>query len=248
MFRVMVVAPQMQCAWVEEYLRDQPGIEFVGCETAPHKAVEAAADVAPDVILLDVDFPDHNGSAVLAELKRKWPRKPAVIVLSERGEDEAVYEANHLGADYYLVKPVQDEVLIRRIRQMAALADGASLCSAIVEDCVRKKAVEYFERIGMPAHLKGYRYLIEALVFVVMDHSLANQVTKQLYPRVAKHFQTTPIRVERAIRNAIEITWERGNIAQVNQLFSYVDENRGKPTNSAFIAGMADIISLDLRR
>lgn len=249
MFKVMVVAPTLHaCEWAAECLREQPGLEYVGCETFPQNVVETAEALRPDVILLDMDFTDYDGRLILGELRRKWPKQPAVIAVSARGEDSSVYEANHLGANYYLVKPVNEDVLIRRIRQIAALAAGRSLTSTIVGDNIRQKAVEYFHRIGMPSHLKGYRYLIEALVLVVTDHSLANQVTKKLYPLVAERFQTTPIRVERAIRNAIEITWERGNIVQMNQLFAYVDENRGKPTNSAFIAGMADIISLDLEK
>ncbi|NLM53781.1 MAG: response regulator [Firmicutes bacterium] len=247
MFRVMVVAPQTQCCeWVAECLREQPDLAYVGCETSLGDALSAVTVLKPHVVLLDLDSADWSGRAVLHEFRKQWPKQPAVIVLSHLGDDDAVGEANHLGADYYMVKPVRSDVLVRRIRQIAAMANGASFSAANAVDSIRDKAVEYFQRIGMPSHLKGYRYLIEAMVLVVPDHSLTSQVTKKLYPLIAERFETTPIRVERAIRNAIEITWERGDITQVNQLFSYVDENRGKPTNSAFIAGMADIISLDL--
>jgi len=242
----MVVASRQHRPQLEECLREQLGVDYLGCETSPHRAMSTAETLQPDVILLDMDFEGGGGDAVLAALRQRWPKKPAVIALSERGEDDAVYQANHLGANYYLVKPVPCDVLIRRIKQIAALVDGGSLNDTLREESVRRRAAHYLRLIGMPSHLKGYRYIVEAVAAVVMDHSLGGQVTKRLYPLIAERFQTTAVRVERSIRNAIEITWERGNLDQVNQLFSYVDEDRGKPTNSAFIAAMADIISMDL--
>jgi len=242
LFRVMVVTAQTDFGqFVAEHLENEPGLLYVGCET-PEQAIETARKANPDVVIFDIDHGNPDGIDIIGEFRGELP---AIIVVSETGDDVVVYRANTLGAHYYLVKPFPPELLIRRIWQIAALARGTDSSHAAAEQIVNL-AVQYFERIGMPSHLKGYHYLIEAMVLVVQDHTLASQVTKELYPRIAERFQTTAIRVERAIRNAIEITWERGNITQLNELFSYVDEERGKPTNSAFIAGMADIINLDL--
>jgi two-component system response regulator (stage 0 sporulation protein A) len=247
--KILVIAPPTEfCRTAVERLQKEPGFLVLGYIELSTGTTETNRAGDADLLILDADSASPNGIAVLEELRKMYPKKPQIIVVSENGDDEVVRRANSLGADYYLVKPFPVDLLVRRIWQISELAAAVDGRCALGEDRIVRKAAEYFQRIGMPGHLKGYSYLIEAMVLVVNDHSLASQVTKKLYPQIAERFQTNAVRVERAIRNAIEITWERGDIDQLTQLFSFVDEERGKPTNSAFIASMADIIKLDLAR
>ena len=249
MLKILVVAaPTKFCQAAIEHLEREPGFLFLGCEEFSEKTAQTIVEKDVDMLILDIESAAADGMAALENLRQVFPKEPRIIVLSETGDDEFVRRANARGADYYIVKPFPADLLVRRVWQFAELAAGAESTWDYGADIIARRASEYFEQIGMPDHLKGHNYLIEAMVLVVNDHSLASQVTKKLYPQIAERFQTTSVRVERAIRNAIEITWERGDIEQLNRLFSFVDEERGKPTNSAFIASMADIIKLDLAR
>ena len=183
---------------------------------------------------------------------------PKIIVLSAVGQEAFTKKAISLGADYYLVKPLDMKLLEKRIRQVSgkeqSVNDNNNLnMSKGIINPDRNNATDLeveitniIHEIGVPAHIKGYLYLREAIKMVIENVELLGAVTKELYPSIAKKFNTTPSRVERAIRHAIEVAWSRGKVDTINQLFGYTVHNtKGKPTNSEFIAMIADKLRLE---
>lgn len=249
--RVMIADDNVYfCEAVANYLSAEGDIEYVGHVGDGRHVLSMVEKVKPDVLLLDVVMPYVDGMTVLEELKSKVSvDRPRVIIISAFGQERYVGHANRLGADYYLMKPFSLAVLVKRIRQVMTIRSSldCSLPSRINNDQVREQLIRYFEQMGVPPHYKGYRYLLEAVCLAYSDPSWLNGITKRLYPAVGSRFGTSGTQVERAMRHAIEVTWEKGNLEQLNHLFPYeVDAEKGKPTNSSFIAKMADIIALDL--
>ncbi|MCC5909926.1 MAG: sporulation transcription factor Spo0A [Clostridiaceae bacterium] len=247
------------CDILSEYLERQTDIEVIGIAQDGLRAVELVQEKEPDVVVLDIIMPHLDGLGVLERLNKINLKKfPKIIMLSAVGQDKITQRAISLGADYYVIKPFDFEVFIDRIRQMT----GAS-----VNSVMRRRASEggqstlinnsnsleaditnIIHEIGVPAHIKGYLYLREAITMVIENVELLSAVTKELYPSIAKRFNTTPSRVERAIRHAIEVAWSRGKIDTINNLFGYtVHNDKGKPTNSEFIAMVADKLRLEKR-
>lgn len=169
-----------------------------------------------------------------------------------RGYGYETISAPRDGAVYYFLRPFDIEVLAERIVQFSGRKRGDNVTR--ITDARRGPGLEVvitdiIHQIGVPAHIKGYHYLREAIMMAVNDPDIINSVTKQLYPAVAKHFSTTSSRVERAIRHAIEVAWDRGDVDTLNSYFGYTIHNlRGKPTNSEFIAMIADKMRLDKRQ
>ncbi|EOD00468.1 sporulation transcription factor Spo0A [Caldisalinibacter kiritimatiensis] len=244
------------CSILKEYLTIQDDVEVVGIAKDGNEAVELVEKHLPDVLVLDIIMPHLDGLGVLEKLNTmELDKFPKIIVLSAVGQDKITQRAIKLGADYYVVKPFDFEVFIKRIRQLTGSAP------AIVErrqknktnhklvnnnESLEAKITNIIHEIGVPAHIKGYLYLREAISMVIEDISLLSAVTKQLYPNIAKKFNTTPSRVERAIRHAIEVAWSRGKVDTINNLFGYtVHTDKGKPTNSEFIAMVADKLRLE---
>lgn len=192
-------------------------------------------------------------------------RKPLFIMLSAVGQDKITQKAISLGAQYYIVKPFEIKLLIKRIRELKfyqpAPIKGNYMTREIKTQYIDiapedKKNEENLEalvtnvihEVGVPAHIKGYQYLREAIMMVIGDIDVINQITKQLYPEIAKKYKTTPSRVERAIRHAIEVAWGRGQQDTVENIFGYtVSAAKGKPTNSEFIAMIADKLRLEIK-
>ncbi|MBX6378149.1 MAG: sporulation transcription factor Spo0A, partial [Clostridia bacterium] len=196
--------------------------------------------------ILDIIMPHLDGIGVLEGLSSTvHGPKPRIILLTAFGQEAITQRAVDLGADYYVLKPFNLEVLGNRIRQM--LNDHHP--SAVVD--VKNLDVEVtnlIHDIGIPAHIKGYLYLREAILLVVQRVEYLGAVTKELYPAIAKKYGTTPSRVERAIRHAIEVAWSRGNVEAIHRIFGHtVSSERGKPTNSEFIAMLADRMRMHLR-
>ena len=194
----------------------------------------------PELAVMDVVLPGLDGLGVLKQLKSRGDATK-VIMLSAFCSDQVVAEAMELGACYFLPKPFETEALLDRMRsvfgQTAAPESGSGALKNMVTSIIHE--------IGVPAHIKGYQYLREAIIIAVNDMDVINAVTKVLYPEVAKKFNTTPSRVERAIRHAIEVAWDRGDIETLQKFFGYTVSNiKGKPTNSEFIAMIADCLSL----
>jgi two-component system response regulator (stage 0 sporulation protein A) len=189
-----------------------------------------------------------DGLGVLEKIN-EMENKPKVIMLTAFGQENITRKAVELGASYYILKPFNMDVLVERIRLLGNGAVPAPSVSSLSR-VTKKSSLEadvtgIIHEIGIPAHIKGYHYLREAIMMVVEDVDLLGSVTKILYPRIAEKFDTTSSRVERAIRHAIEVAWSRNNIDTIKKFFGYtVNTERGKPTNSEFIALVADRLRL----
>ncbi len=183
-------------------------------------------------------------------LAREQQPRPRVLVLSSFARGNMAELAASCGADYYMMKPCKLSTVIERIRQMAAGSfqgdgEGESARNGSREVSLESTVTAIIHEIGVPAHIKGYQYLREAILIAVADMEVINAVTKILYPEVAKRFGTTASRVERAIRHAIEVAWDRGDLETLQKYFGYTVSNaKGKPTNSEFIAMIADRLQL----
>ena len=206
----------------------------------------------PNVIVMDLVLTKLDGLGVLQKIAQ-MEQKPAVIIVSGFFNDHVVQEAAELGAYYFMPKPCDVPALLARIRQVTAQSVRSS-CQSLTrpgidmrqnDDNLEAVVTEVIHEIGVPAHIKGYQYLREAIILTINDMEIINSVTKVLYPTVAKKYNTTPSRVERAIRHAIEVAWDRGDIETLQKFFGYTVSNvKGKPTNSEFIAMIADCLSL----
>lgn len=210
---------------------------------------------SPDVVIMDAFMPRLDALAVMKRLENmKIARKPVICVIS--GVDNPHFEQQLLssGATYYFLKPIDPELIAERISQIAIWNNGKEKVSGLGNSSVRNNSdlevtvSEIMHQIGVPAHIKGYQYLREAIILSVNNIEMMNSVTKLLYPTVAKTFSTTPSRVERAIRHAIEVAWDRGDVDVLSAYFGYTIQNsRGKPTNSEFIAMISDKLRLKLK-
>lgn len=210
--------------------------------------------ISPDVLLMDAFMPRVDALGVLKALNsQKLVKRPLVMVMS--GVDNSRFEQEMLsaGADYYFIKPFDVNVLAERISQMTGWNRAGhdnilkSKDETVSED-LNVVVSEIMHQIGVPAHIKGYQYLREAIILSINDDEMMNSVTKLLYPSVAKTFSTTPSRVERAIRHAIEVAWDRGDVDVLSSYFGYTIQNsRGKPTNSEFIAMISDRLKLRMK-
>ena len=208
------------------------------------EALRLARQEAPDLLLMDVLLPGLDGFGVLKQL-RELERPPKVILISAFCRDSVVSEAVELGASYFMFKPVEENALLDRMRALFSRDLPEERHPVELKNLV----TSVIHEIGVPAHIKGYQYLREAIMIAVDDMDVINAVTKVLYPEVAKRFATTPSRVERAIRHAIEVAWDRGDLETLQKYFGYTVSNaKGKPTNSEFIAMIADRLVLEQRK
>ena len=204
----------------------------------------------PDVAIIDVWLSKLDGIGVISQaknLKLGKDKLPAMILVSAVSKQSIFIEAANAGADLCLLKPYNIESLCRHILSLAATRNGENDKDELVERSpdMESQVTKIIHQIGVPAHIKGYQYLRTAILLTVNDGEIINSVTKILYPTVAKQYQTTTSRVERAIRHAIEVAWDRGDIDTLNSYFGYtIQTNRGKPTNSEFIAMIADNLRL----
>ena len=247
------------------YLGNQEDMEIIGIAKDGVEAIDLIKDKTPDVAILDVIMPHLDGLGVLEKVNSSsnFSKRPICIMLSAVGQDKITQKAITLGAEYYMVKPFDIELLIQRIREIKNFRPNGSnnfvyreqkktpyinVTSKKGEDNLEALVTNVIHGVGVPAHIKGYQYLREAIMMVVNDIDVINQITKSLYPRIAQKFGTTPSRVERAIRHAIEVAWGRGEIDLMENIFGYtVSASKGKPTNSEFIAMIADKLRLELK-
>jgi len=203
-----------------------------------------------DVLLLDLIMPHMDGIGVLEKMRDfKGRQRPKVIILTAFGQENITQRAVQLGADYYILKPFNLQVLGERVRQVARnRSDSVPKPVPVTKRDLEIEITRIIHEIGVPAHVKGYQYLRDAIILVVDEISYLGAITKELYPAIAMKYGTTPSRVERAIRHAIELAWDRGDIEKLNKLFGYtVNGDRGKPTNSEFIAIIADRLRLETK-
>ena len=227
-------------------IRQEADLEVAGVTGNGEELLELAQHCQPDVIVMDMVLTAMDGLTVLEELGEQ---KPPVLVLSSFSGAALAEQAAAKGADYLMLKPCRVSTLLERVRQLAAeRTEGLDEPEARDGQSLERQVTSIIHEIGVPAHIKGYQYLREAIRLTVEDMEVINAVTKVLYPAVAKKFNTTASRVERAIRHAIEVAWDRGDLETLQKYFGYTVSNaKGKPTNSEFIAMIADRISLGMK-
>ena len=234
---------------VAELIRGEEDMECVGCAADGVEALALVAECRPDIIALELVLSKLDGLEVLRRLPDACGDTKALVVSGFYNE-KVLSDCAAAGACYFIPKPCDASTLLERIRRICAHSDK-SLTVGMAPQMSRGEAgleaaiTDIIHEIGVPAHIKGYQYLREAIMLTVNDMDIINAVTKVLYPTVAKKFNTTPSRVERAIRHAIEVAWDRGDIETLQKFFGYTVSNiKGKPTNSEFIAMIADCLSL----
>lgn len=238
-----------------DYLKTTPDLTVAGVAYNGNEALGMISETAPDVVILDVIMPERDGLGVLKQLLSLKTKRPICIVHSVTGNSSIMETAMKLGADYYLLKPQTMPAIADTIRNFAGITHAVMPVVEKISAAPTEKPVdletlvtEFIHELGVPAHIKGYQYIRSAIMMVVEDMELLNYITKQLYPTIAKQYKTTSSRVERAIRHSIEVAWSRGKPETMDEIFGYtVDTGKGKPTNSEFIAMVADRIRLQIK-
>lgn len=241
---------------LKDFLVNKNCFEVVDMADDGIQAVESVERYEPDILILDIIMPHLDGLGVLERLHGKNLSKfPKVVVLSAVSHDKITQRALNMGVDYYIVKPFNFESFAERMIQIAGFESSSvqkKNREVVYNEKVKQeisleaKITEILHEVGVPAHIKGYQYLRTSIIEVVNNIELLGAITKELYPNIAKQYNTTPSRVERAIRHAIEVAWTRGRIETINSIFGYtIHNNKGKPTNSEFIAMISDKLRLE---
>ena len=228
---------------------EKRGIETELIKKDGNKVIERIDSRHYDVVLMDVFMSGADGVEVLEHMNDSLSEKPLVMLFST--VDNSVFEEQMIkaGADYYFIKPISPSTVAKRVENLSCWRSEKQQKTAMRTDTDIELVIsDIMRQIGVPAHIKGYQYLRKAIMLCVEDSEMMGSVTKILYPTVAKEFKTTSSRVERAIRHAIEVAWYRGDVDVLSSYFGYtIQSQRGKPTNSEFIAMIADKITLALR-
>ncbi len=242
---------------LKDALSKEEGVEVIGTASDGEEALKKIHLLKPDVVLLDLIMPKIDGLGVMERLKNmEKQERPKVIVVSAVNQESVTEHAFELGAVYYILKPFDTRVLVARVKA-AGISGGQE--SNIINTVFGRTEIygthsletdvtNIIHEIGVPAHIKGYQYLRDAIILSVEDGEIMCAITKRLYPAIAKKYKTTSSRVERAIRHAIEVAWSRGKMDTIEELFGYtVSSGKGKPTNSEFVALIADKIKLEYK-
>ena len=255
---------------LDEMISSEAGLAVIGRADNGKDAIDMIKDTQPDVVLLDLVMPQMDGITVVENIKKKTSmlKNPAFIILSAVGGEQMTEEAFQAGANYFLMKPFDKDILVNKIRRIgkrpvrpvpgkvleaplkAATPEEAAMNrEEYMKEHLETDITKMLHELGIPAHIKGYQYLRDAISMVVRDREMMEAVTKILYPEIAKKNYTSSSRVERAIRHAIEVAWGRGSLEVIDELFGYtISTGKGKPTNSEFIALIADKICLDYKK
>ena len=241
-----------------EMVNNDKELTLVGKANNGEDAYTMIKEKQPDVMLLDLIMPKMDGLTVmeLVNQDKEIRKHPSFIVVTAVGQERITEDAFKKGANYYILKPFNNEMVLNRIKEVGRqphrdvriTADSGQNVYAQPEINLEARVTDMIHEIGIPAHIKGYHYLRDAIIMAIEDMDVLNAITKVLYPTVAKMHQTTASRVERAIRHAIEVAWSRGKLDTLDELFGYtVSNGKGKPTNSEFIALIADTIRLEYK-
>lgn len=241
---------------LDNIVQSDEELEVVGTARDGEETYQMIKEKEPDVVLLDIVMPKMDGLGVLDKVKRDSDIKkmPNFIVVSAVGQQQVTEDAFELGADYFIMKPFDKNTVLQRIKKTKKRSALHNISTPAVRNEKRDEVTleadvtNIIHEIGVPAHIKGYQYLRDAIVMSVLDMDMLNSITKVLYPTIAKKYETTTSRVERAIRHAIEVAWSRGKMDTIDELFGYtINHGKGKPTNSEFIALITDKIRLDYK-
>ena len=240
-----------------EIISNDQELKLVGKANNGEDMYQLIKEKQPDVVLLDLIMPKMDGLSVMEMVSndKGLKKHPDFIVVTAVGQERITEDAFKKGASYYIMKPFNNEMVLNRIKHANQVSHELRPQAAIgaVTDLqpelnLEGRVTDMIHEIGIPAHIKGYHYLRDAIIMAVEDMDVLNAITKVLYPTVAKKHQTTASRVERAIRHAIEVAWSRGKLDTLDDLFGYtVSNGKGKPTNSEFIALIADTIRLEYK-
>ena len=243
---------------LKEALTKEPDMEVAGTAADGEEALKLIELYKPDVVLLDLIMPKIDGLGVMEKLRNNTGYTPKIIVVSAVSQESVTENAFELGAAYYILKPFDTRMVVNRTRAVALYDEKDNrVINTVFTNKQHIKKISNLEsdvtniihEIGVPAHIKGYQYLRDAIIMSVNDNEILGSITKRLYPAIAKSHKTTSSRVERAIRHAIEVAWSRGKMDTIEELFGYtVNSGKGKPTNSEFVALIADKIRLDYKR
>ena len=243
-------------------IEEDETLELVGKAHNGEEICNIIQKKEPDVVLLDIIMPKIDGLSVMDKInhEKELKKHPSFIILSAVGQERITEDAFLLGAEYYMLKPFDQQHLLNRIKSVRGIHNRPkNIHKFNPKETEQKKTenenynlekevTEIIHEIGVPAHIKGYQYLRDAIILSVNDLEMLQSITKILYPTIAKRHQTTPSRVERAIRHAIEVAWGRGKMDTIDALFGYtISTGKGKPTNSEFIALIADKIRLEMK-
>ncbi len=240
-----------------ELISSDKDLNIVGKAKNGEEICQIIKEQKPDVVLLDLIMPKMDGLTVMEYVNRDKAvsKQPSFIIVTAVGKEKITEDAFNRGADYYIMKPFNKQTLLNRIKDSRRTwripeknINEIVEKNPISEESLLNTVTNMLHEIGIPAHIKGYHYLRDAIIMAVEDMEVLNAITKILYPTVAKKYQTTSSRVERAIRHAIEVAWSRGKLDTLDRLFGYtVSNGKGKPTNSEFIALIADTIQLEYK-
>ncbi len=240
--RVLIIdANQDFRTFLVKELETQSDIVIVGTAADGYDALDRIVELSPDVILMDIVLPKLDGLGVMKTINRlKLETEPVIIILSNFITDLLEMHAASLGADYFFVKPFEIETLMDVLR----FSPTEERHAGPVHD-TQVRITEMLHEVGVPSHIKGFYYLREGICMALTNQPAIGVITTRLYPTIAKKFGTTPSRVERAIRHAIEVAWDRSDFEVKNEIFrNTVNSERGKPTNAEFIAMIADRLQL----
>ena len=236
------------CTSLSSALQRTEGFQVLGTANDGEHAIRLVKERKPDILVLDMMLSKQDGIAVLKAIST-MEAKPVTLATSRFVTDYVASAAANLGVRYLMLKPCDTSALVERLEEIRGGENQRlSLPRKTDKTSIEAMVTNIIHEIGVPAHIKGYQYLREAIIIAVADMDVINAITKVLYPQVAKTFQTTPSRVERAIRHAIEVAWDRGDLDTLQRFFGYtVSNTKGKPTNSEFIALIADKLQLQLK-
>lgn len=245
---------------LENILNEDSEIDVVGTGGDGMTALELIREKEPDIVLLDLIMPKLDGLEVMQKVNQEpeMKKKPEFIVISAIGQEAITEDAFGLGASYYIMKPFDNETVLNKVHQIQrgrsyhVLHNKQHLIAEAEAEYVPRNlendVTNIIHEIGVPAHIKGYQYLRDAIIMAIENREVINSITKVLYPTIAKMNETTSSRVERAIRHAIEVAWTRGKMDTINELFGYtINTGKGKPTNSEFIALISDKMRLEYK-
>lgn len=246
--KILIAQDEDTCKNLNEYFSNLLDYKVVGATTSAKETIDLIVNLQPNIVLLDLIMQDKDGFAVLDYIQNNLAsNKPKVLVLSALTHDSFVNKALNCGADDFVAKPCDNENLQKHIHELLVPNDGVLTMAKPKRRGIDERITSIFLTVGIPAHIKGFQYLREAIKLSIKEPDIINSITKELYPAIANKFETSSTKVERAIRHAIEVAWNRGKIENINTIFGIkVYENNEKPTNSEFIALISDKLILDI--
>lgn len=248
--KILIAEEQSEFYQEKENIFAKHAMEERFCEKDGLRVLEEIEKFSPDVVLMNMFMSNTDGLGVMKAIKiKEVKKKPIFVVISNFDSSMLEHEALNAGAAYYVIKPFRATELIERISDFVKFYAQEPTGEIIsIDHDMEIRVTEILHQIGVPAHIKGYHYLRDSIIMSVNQPDIINAVTKQLYPSVAQKYETTSSRVERAIRHAIEVAWDRGDVDVLNSYFGYTIHNsRGKPTNSEFIAMISDRLRLNMK-